>query len=442
MMSFLLDQSRTSRNDCFTFFFFQAEDGIRDGHVTGVQTCALPIFSDLLLVGFPARVCFSVLTLPLFALGFVTFEPLVGLGVEALGVLVVALLVVVGRHAVERRIEVFGLRIHTLVGLLERQRDAAAFQVDVDDLDQHLVVDLNNLFGQFDVADSQFRNVNETLDAVFDAHERTEGNELGDLAGHNLADGVGAREGLPRVFLRCLKRQGNAFAVHVHVENLDGDFLADFDNLVGVVDVLPGQFGDVHETVYATQVHECTEVDDRRDHTGAYLALLQLLQEGGAHLGLGLFQPGATRQNHVIAVLIKFNDLGFEFLAHVGIQVTNAAHLNERRRKEAAQADVEDQSTLDNFDYGTGDNTVFFLDGFNRTPGALVLRTLLGEDQPALFIFFLKNKGFDRIADGDNLMRVNVVLDRKFTRGNYTLSFVTDVKKDLITVNLDNSSRD
>src|SRR4051794_41388544 len=27
---------------CF-FFFFQAEDGIRDGRVTGVQTCALPI---------------------------------------------------------------------------------------------------------------------------------------------------------------------------------------------------------------------------------------------------------------------------------------------------------------------------------------------------------------------------------------------------------------
>src|SRR5260221_9977736 len=28
---------------CF-FFFFQAEDGIRDHCVTGVQTCALPIF--------------------------------------------------------------------------------------------------------------------------------------------------------------------------------------------------------------------------------------------------------------------------------------------------------------------------------------------------------------------------------------------------------------
>src|SRR5690606_39745441 len=29
------------------FFFFQAEDGIRDFHVTGVQTCALPISGGL-----------------------------------------------------------------------------------------------------------------------------------------------------------------------------------------------------------------------------------------------------------------------------------------------------------------------------------------------------------------------------------------------------------
>src|SRR2546427_3319051 len=29
---------------CVCFFFFQAEDGIRDLTVTGVQTCALPIY--------------------------------------------------------------------------------------------------------------------------------------------------------------------------------------------------------------------------------------------------------------------------------------------------------------------------------------------------------------------------------------------------------------
>src|SRR5689334_23446132 len=31
------------KNRLVLFFFFQAEDGIRDGTVTGVQTCALPI---------------------------------------------------------------------------------------------------------------------------------------------------------------------------------------------------------------------------------------------------------------------------------------------------------------------------------------------------------------------------------------------------------------
>src|SRR5687768_17854233 len=36
------DSARSSSNQYF--FFFQAEDGIRDVAVTGVQTCALPIF--------------------------------------------------------------------------------------------------------------------------------------------------------------------------------------------------------------------------------------------------------------------------------------------------------------------------------------------------------------------------------------------------------------
>src|SRR5205809_7730987 len=38
------------RKACF-FFFFQAEAGIRDVAVTGVQTCALPIWMDLTASG-------------------------------------------------------------------------------------------------------------------------------------------------------------------------------------------------------------------------------------------------------------------------------------------------------------------------------------------------------------------------------------------------------
>src|SRR6266498_1471323 len=40
MLFFVLESQRA---DQLFFFFFQAEDGIRDADVTGVQTCALPI---------------------------------------------------------------------------------------------------------------------------------------------------------------------------------------------------------------------------------------------------------------------------------------------------------------------------------------------------------------------------------------------------------------
>src|SRR6266487_5968369 len=59
------------------FFFFQAEDGIRDGRVTGVQTCALPIFdASEQHEGMVAAIAFeSVVKLVVFlAVGlFVTF---------------------------------------------------------------------------------------------------------------------------------------------------------------------------------------------------------------------------------------------------------------------------------------------------------------------------------------------------------------------------------
>src|SRR5690348_17667865 len=38
----IADRKRT-KTVSMSGFFFQAEDGIRDGRVTGVQTCALPI---------------------------------------------------------------------------------------------------------------------------------------------------------------------------------------------------------------------------------------------------------------------------------------------------------------------------------------------------------------------------------------------------------------
>src|SRR5690606_36535591 len=55
---------------CYVFFFFQAEDGIRDFHVTGVQTCALPILAALCIVVASLRAASDVLAPLLVSLFF------------------------------------------------------------------------------------------------------------------------------------------------------------------------------------------------------------------------------------------------------------------------------------------------------------------------------------------------------------------------------------
>src|SRR5690348_5545591 len=44
-----IERGQRSSRLCVVFFF-QAEDGIRDGRVTGVQTCALPICGQVNIV--------------------------------------------------------------------------------------------------------------------------------------------------------------------------------------------------------------------------------------------------------------------------------------------------------------------------------------------------------------------------------------------------------
>ena len=215
---------------------------------------------------------------------------------------------------------------------------------------------VTTLLRDLDVATGQLGDVHQTLDAVVDADERAERNQLGDPARDDLADGVGPGEVTPRIFLGGLERQRNALAVHVDVENLDGDLLADLDHLGRVIDVLPGQLGDVDQTVDAAEIDERTEVDDRGHDALADLALGELVEELAAHLGLGLLQPLTAGQHDVVAVLVELDDLRVELTADVRLQVADATHLDQRRRQEATEADVQDEAALDDLDDGAGDD--------------------------------------------------------------------------------------
>src|SRR5262249_23185424 len=161
-----------------------------------------------------------------------------------------------------------------------------------------------------------------------------------------------------------------------------------------------------------------------------------------AHLGLGLLQPGAAAQHHVVAVLVQLDDLGFDLLADVRLQITNATHLDQRSGQEAAQPDVEDQAALDDLDDGALDGLVLLLERFDGAPGALVLCALLGQDQTAFFVLFGENKGLDLITDGNDLVGVDIVLDGEFAGGDDPFGLVADIEEHLVPVHFDDRSFD
>src|SRR5215831_7744105 len=399
---------------------------------------------DLLLVSLVPGPRLGVLLLPLLALLLVTLEPLLGFGVEALRVDVVTLLVVGRGHAVQGRVEVLADRLadRALVRLLQRQADPAPVQVDVDDLDEDLVADLHHLLGDLHVPVGELGDVHQALDALLHPDEGAERHQLGDPARHDLPDLVGPGELLPGVLLGGLQRQRDPLPVHVHVEHLDGDLLAHLDDLAGVVDVLPGQLGHVHQAVHAAEVDERAEVDDRGDHALADLALLQRVQEVLAHFRLRLLQPGPAGQDHVVAVLVQLDDLRFDLPAHVRLQVANPPHLDQGGGQEPAQADVQDQAALDHLDDGPGDHAVLVLDLLDRAPGALILGALLGQDQAAFLVLLLQDQCLDVLAALDDIVRVDVVLDRQLAGRDDAFGLVADVEQDLIPVDLDDRPLD
>jgi hypothetical protein len=193
----------------------------------------------------------------------------------------------------------------------------------------------------------------------------------------------------------------------------------------------------VHQAVHAAQVDERAEVDDGRHDALADLALLQGVQEVLANLGLGLLQPRPAGQHHVVAVLVQLDDLGLDLLADVRLEVADPPHLHQRGRQEAAEPDVEDQAALDDLDHRAGDHAVLVLDLLDGAPRPLVLRALLGQDQPAFLVLLLQDKGLDVIAGLDDVIGIDVVLDGKLARRDDSLGLVADVEQNLVPIDLD-----
>ena len=66
----------------------------------------------------------------------------------------------------------------------------------------------------------------------------------------------------------------------------------------------------------------------------------------------------------------------------------------------------------------------------------------LGQNQTAFLVFLGDDKSLNSVADLDDFVRINVLLDGKLTGGNDALSLVADVEQDLVVIDLDDGTFD
>src|SRR5262245_9674834 len=329
------------------------------------------------------------------------------------------------------------LHLLALVDPLQRQREPTAIGVDLDDLHVHDVALRHDLARVLDVVLRELRDVHEPLDAGHDLDERAERDDLRHLALHDVVLVVGLDDLLPWIRLRLLEAERDPLAVAIDVEHLHLHVLTDLVHFGRVVDVAPRELGDVDQAVHAVEVDERAEVDDVRDLAFDDVARREPVEDRLAHLLALVLEHRAPREDDVVPRPVELDHLGAQLLAEELVEILDAADVDQRRWQEAADAEVEDQTALDDFDHLAGHGLAALGGSLDRLPRDFEARALLGQDEPAVGVLLCQDERVDLVAELDFVLGVHGAPDRQLRDRDHTLGLVADVDQDLVLVDAD-----
>src|SRR5262249_23214313 len=291
--------------------------------------------------------------------------------------------------------------------------EPAPVGVDLEDPDVDLVALRHHLARVLDVVLRELGDVHEPLDAGQDLDEGAEGDDLRHGALHDVALLVAFEHLLPGIALCLLEPERDALPLAIDVEHLNLDRLPDLEHLGRVVDVAPRKLGDVDEAVHPVEIDERAEVDDVGDRALDDVAGVEPVENPLPLLLALLLEHGAAPEDDVVARAVQFDDLALELLGQELVEVLDAADVDERRRQEAAHAEVEDEAALDDLDHAAGDGLALLVGALDGLPRDLEARALLREDQPAFGVLLRQHEGGDVVADRDLVRGVDRAANRE-----------------------------
>ena len=328
--------------------------------------------------------------------------------------------------------------------------------VERDDLELERLALVDDVARMGDALVGQLADVDQALEAVADAHERAEVDELGDRAVDDVADLEVRDRGVPRVGLQAADRQADPAALVVDVDDLGLDLLADVVAGLGVVDLVPRQLALVDEAVDAAEVDEDAERRDRADGAGDLLADLQAAEQLVALLAALLVEGDLLRQDQAVRLAVDLEDLEPELAADerhqlLGDLLGRVARLVVLRaarevddladRDEAADAAVDDEAALVVVDDRRLDDDARLELLLHGAPLALQAGAAERQDDVALGRLRLEDVDEDGVPDGQLRLALAVTTEQLAVADD-AFALGTDVDEDLVLVDADDLALD
>ncbi len=236
-----------------------------------------------------------------------------------------------------------------------------ALGVEGDDLELERLALVDDIARMGDALVRQLADVDEPFEAILDADEGAEVDDLRDRAVDEVADLEVRHRRLPRIGQEAADREADATTLVVDVDDLGLDLVTDLVGTLGVVDLVPGQLALVDEAVDPAQVDEDAERGDGADGALDLLAGLEAAEELVALLATLLVQRHLLREDEAVGLAVDLEDLEAQLAADVGLQllgdllggVTRLVVLRTAREvddladgHEAADAAVDDEAAL------------------------------------------------------------------------------------------------
>ena len=278
--------------------------------------------------------------------------------------------------------------------------------LDAHNLDgQHFVL-VDDLARVRDASIDEFGNVNQAFDGTVDADESAEGDQLGDLAGDNLANLIAGDDIVPLFGARAPDGEPDFLRLLVDLHHVDIDVATDRKHLLGVDVALPGELGEVDQAVGAAQVDEDAEAADARDATAADFAFAQLRQQAVLLFGAPLLHGGALGEDDAVSASVDLDHFEsqratneFVEVAAAGVGLGRGAHDLAERHEGVDAFHVDQQASLVEATHSGFKGDGFLEAGLQLAPALFTAGAVNGDGKLGLFAVGLEDVDEDAVAD-------------------------------------------